>query len=64
MPAAVSAKVCIDTSGSVSDVTMMTKLERMTALDLARGIRTWTYAPYKENGLAVAACFVVSFKVK
>ncbi len=64
MPAAVSAKVCIDTSGSITDVAMMTKLERMTALDLARGIRTWTYAPYKENGVAVAACFVVSFKVK
>ncbi len=64
MPGSVSAKVCIDTSGTITDVAMMTKLERMTALDLARGIRTWTYAPYKDNGVAVAACFVVSFKVK
>jgi serine/threonine protein kinase len=64
VPPAVSAKVCIDTSGNVSSVTMITKLERMTSLDLGNAIKGWRYAPYKQAGTAVPACFVVSFRVQ
>jgi hypothetical protein len=64
VPPAVSAKVCIDTSGKVSSVDMITKLERMTSLDLGNAIKGWRYAPYKQAGTAVPACFVVSFRVQ
>ncbi|HEU0032373.1 MAG TPA: protein kinase [Kofleriaceae bacterium] len=64
MPPVVAAKVCIDTAGAVSSVDMITKLERLTVLDLTAAIRGWRYAPYKQAGTAVPACFVVSFRVK
>ncbi len=64
VPAVVVAKVCIDAAGAVSRVEMITKLERMTASDLTTGIKAWRYTPYRASGVAVPACFVVSFRVK
>jgi hypothetical protein len=64
VPPVVAAKVCIDTSGSVASVQLLTKLERHTIGDLTDTLKTWRYAPYKQAGVAVPACFVVSFKVK
>jgi len=64
VPPVVSAKVCIDLAGRVSDVEVLTKLERMTVIDLTSSLETWTYAPYKQHGAPVPACFVVSFRVK
>jgi hypothetical protein len=43
---------------------MITKLERLTSVDLAHAIETWRYQPYKQGGVAVSACFVVSFRVQ
>jgi hypothetical protein len=64
MPPVVAAKVCIDTSGRVGKVTMITKLERHTANDLANAIKAWRYTPYKQSGVAIPACFSVSMRVK
>jgi hypothetical protein len=64
LPPAVAAKVCIDTSGKVTSVDMITKLERLTSVDLSHAIHTWRYQPYKQNGVAAPACFVVSFRVQ
>jgi hypothetical protein len=64
VPAVIAAKVCITEHGTVSGVTILSKLERHTASDLASTLRTWRYAPYKQAGVAVQACFVVSFRVK
>ena len=64
LPATVSAKVCIDTAGRVTSVDVLTKLERMTLLDLTSALREWRYAPYVQAGAAVPACFVVSFRAK
>jgi serine/threonine protein kinase len=64
MPPVVSSKVCIDTSGAVTGVEILTKLERHTTSDLAAAIKTWRYAPYKQDGAAAAACFSVNFRVK
>jgi eukaryotic-like serine/threonine-protein kinase len=63
-PPVVAAKVCIDTTGRVSSVDMITKLERLTSMDLGTAVKSWRYAPYKQNGVATAACFVVSFRVQ
>ncbi len=65
MPAVVSSKVCIDTSGTVTSVEILTKLERHTTSDLSAVMKSWRYAPYKQaDGTAVAACFSVNFRVK
>jgi hypothetical protein len=64
VPSVVAAKVCIDTTGTVTRVEMITKLERLTSVDLAHAVKTWRYAPYKQAGVAVPACFGVSFRVQ
>ena len=64
VPPVVAAKVCIDTAGKVTTVAMITKLERLTSVDLSNAIQSWRYAPYKQQGIAVPACFVVSFRVQ
>nr|MDQ3368694.1 hypothetical protein [Myxococcota bacterium] len=64
MPPVVAAKVCIAPTGRVTSVEMITKLERLTSMDLGNAIKGWQYAPYKQAGVAVAACFVVSFRVQ
>ncbi|MBA3501428.1 MAG: PEGA domain-containing protein, partial [Deltaproteobacteria bacterium] len=64
VPSVVAAKVCIDTTGKVSSVDMITKLERLTSVDLSHAVHLWRYQPYKQNAVAVPACFVVSFRVQ
>ena len=64
MPPVVAAKVCIDTSGAVSSIDIITKLERHTTVDLVSSMKAWRYAPYKQDGTAVPACFSVNFRVK
>jgi hypothetical protein len=64
LPPVVAAKVCIDPAGSVTAVEIMTKLERHTIADLTTAIRTWRYAPYHQNKVAIAVCFSVNFRVK
>ncbi|MCW5808109.1 MAG: PEGA domain-containing protein, partial [Deltaproteobacteria bacterium] len=65
MPSTVAAKVCIDTSGKVTNVSVITqKLERMTVGDLTSALYAWRYKPHMVNGVATPACFVVSFQVK
>ncbi|MEJ7598923.1 MAG: protein kinase [Kofleriaceae bacterium] len=65
VPAMVNAKLCIDTGGRITSVDVLTKqLERQTALDMMSTIRTWRYAPFTQNNVAAAVCFVVSFRLK
>ena len=42
VPPVVSAKVCIDPAGRVSSVDVLTKLERMTVIDLTDALESWT----------------------
>jgi serine/threonine protein kinase len=64
LPTTISAKVCIDTSGRVATAEVLSKIDHRSAAELADAIRTWTYAPYTSGGVAVPACFIVSFRVK
>ncbi|HSD85912.1 MAG TPA: protein kinase [Kofleriaceae bacterium] len=64
LPAALSAKVCIDEAGKVTAVTMVNKLDRRVAGDLEEALHAWKYAPYHANGMAIPACFIVVFKLK
>ena len=65
VPAMVNAKLCINTGGRITSVDVLSKqLERQTAVDMMATIRTWRYAPYLQNNVATAVCFVVSFRLK
>ena len=64
IPPVIAAKVCIDETGRVTSADMLSKLQRHTASDFVDAIRTWKYAPYKQAGIATAACFAISFRVK
>jgi hypothetical protein len=62
LPSTLAAKVCIDTSGKVSFAQMVTRVPSRVASDLTEQLRTWRYAPYVQNGVAIPACFVVTFR--
>ncbi len=64
LPPVVSAKLCIDADGKVTNAYAITKIERHAAEDLADVLKGWRYAPYKVNNVPTAACFAVSFRVK
>ena len=64
VPAMISAKLCIDPTGKVIDVSVLTKLDRQASGELAEALKAWSYAPYKRDGAAVNACFVVTLRVK
>ncbi len=64
VPPVIAARVCIDPKGAVTDVHILSKLERRASADLASSIREWRYAPYKHDGAAAPACFAVSFRVR
>ena len=64
LPPMVAAKVCIDETGKVSFVEMVTKLDRRVATDLTEALRGWRYAAYVQNGIAIPACFVVTLRTK
>lgn len=62
LPSTLAAKVCIDTSGKVSFAQMVNRVPNRVASDLTEQLRTWRYAPYVQNGVAIPACFVVTFR--
>ncbi len=64
LPSLISVKVCIDTSGNVSSVDVITKVDRRTSNELVEALKGWKYTPYKNAGTAVPACFSVPFRVQ
>jgi hypothetical protein len=64
VPAMISAKLCIDQGGKVMAVAVLTKLDRQASGELAEALKAWTYAPFKQAGAPVNACFVVTLRVK
>jgi len=64
LPPAVSSKVCVDANGRVSSVGVLTKLEGDARNAIESAIRSWRYTPYRENNVAQAACFIVTFRLK
>ena len=64
VPPIAAAKLCIDTSGSVTTVDFVTKLDKHIAGDLAEQLKTWKYKPYVRSGTPLGACFVVTMRMK
>jgi len=64
LPAMIAAKICIDTAGKVTSVKMMSKESTDLGERIAKELRSFRYTPYKQDGAAVGACFVETFRVK
>ena len=65
LPASIAVKLCIDTGGHVSSATMLTKnVSHAVGDEIVDTLRGWVYAPYKKNGVATPACFVVNLRTK
>ncbi|HEY5946168.1 MAG TPA: PEGA domain-containing protein, partial [Kofleriaceae bacterium] len=64
LPASLAAKVCIDETGKVTSADMLSKVPTRVANDLTTSLRSWRYAPHKQAGTVIPACFVVTFRSK
>lgn len=64
LPSAISAKLCIDEAGQVTSPEVLTELPAATAAEIADALRSWRYTPYKVDGVARAACFIVTFRAR
>jgi hypothetical protein len=43
---------------------ILTQIPPQAGAEVVSALRTWLYAPYRVDGAARAACFVISFRVK
>ncbi len=64
LPEYIKSKVCIDTTGAVTSATLVTKLDGRAADDVPAALKTWRYAPYIKNGVAIPVCFAVGFRIQ
>ncbi|ACY12903.1 serine/threonine protein kinase [Haliangium ochraceum] len=62
LPERVRALLCIDTSGRVSSVKLYDIAKASVRKDLEGALSKWRYAPYREAGKAVPACFGITFR--
>ncbi len=62
-PKSLSAKICIDGSGAVTNVTIF-KITGEVADKMSSSIRGWRYTVHKVDGRGVPVCFVNSFQLK
>ena len=63
-PAAVAYKLCMDASGAVSSVTVLSKLSGGVRAAVVDGLKRWRYKPVLQAGQKVPACFATTFKVE
>jgi hypothetical protein len=63
-PPAVTAKLCVDASGAVYSVTVLSKLSGGVRSAVVSGLKRWRYKPVVQAGQNVPACFVTTFKVE
>jgi serine/threonine protein kinase len=64
IPATIPAKVCIDTQGRVTNVTVMGKMSNDLKGRVADAIKGFRYTVYKKDGVATPACFAETFRTK
>ena len=63
-PSVVAAKMCISHTGRVTSVDLISKIDPRIASDLLGPLRSWSYAPYKQNGVPTPVCFALSLRLK
>jgi hypothetical protein len=60
---AISAKLCLDRKGTVTSVSVLSKVDGQVKEALVRALSSWRYDPVREGGAAVPVCFATTFKV-
>ncbi|MCG8417576.1 MAG: PEGA domain-containing protein [Proteobacteria bacterium] len=60
----ISARLCIDTRGKVTTVTLGKSVPAKMVTTLRRALKAWRYKPYRSSSKAVPACFVSRFRLK
>jgi hypothetical protein len=63
IPSRGSAKLCIDTAGRVTAVSMLVTLPSRARQRLEQAFKKWRYTPYVQDGHTVPACFALNFKI-
>lgn len=63
VPSRAGAKLCIDTRGDVVSAKLLTEMSNRARTRITNALRAWQYAPHRENGTAVPACFAVTFTI-
>lgn len=64
LPKRVSAKLCIDTGGRVTEVTLFGVLPRAVRAELSAALEGWRYRPYQDRFGPLPACFAVGFQTE
>ena len=63
-PKAITAKLCIDAKGAVTQVTVLSPVSAGVRSTVQRALSTWRYRPVIEGDEKVAACFATTFRVQ
>ena len=58
------AKICVDTQGSVRDITVVRGQSEAINAGILATLWAWQYQPYSINHRAVPFCYVASFLFK
>ena len=64
LPATITVKVCIDTSGHVTAAAVLGKLDSSLANEISSTLQKWVYSPYQANGVATPVCFPVGLRTR
>jgi hypothetical protein len=64
VPSQISAKLCIDPQGQVTQVAVLTPLAGAGRRAVEAALSAWRYRPVVDAGEAVAACFATTFRVQ
>jgi hypothetical protein len=62
-PRELTAKVCIDASGTVTSVTVLSDVSPLVRASVGRTLSQWRYSPVVEADHGVSACFASAFRV-
>jgi hypothetical protein len=64
VPKEITAKLCIDPRGSVTSVTVLSRVSSSGRAVVETALSRWRYRPVIEGTEAVAACFATTFRVQ
>jgi eukaryotic-like serine/threonine-protein kinase len=63
-PARITAKLCVDSGGAVTSVTVLSSVSAKIRRTVERELSQWRYRPVVDGGNKVAACFATAFPVQ
>jgi len=63
-PSQLTAKLCIDTSGTVTSVSVISPVSQEVRSTVVKGLSQWKYRPVVEGDSKVPACFATTFRVR